>query len=528
MKRCFAYVRVSTPKQKVEGVSPEEQRDAIIRHASAHGLSITEWFEETRTAAKRGRPQFTTMLRLLRQGKADGLIVHKIDRSARNLRDWADLGELIDAGIAVHFVNESLDLNTRGGRLAADIQAIVAADFIRNLREETLKGFYGRLKQGIYPLQAPLGYLDCGKGKPKIPDPDRAPYVRQAFELYDAGRYGLIDLADEMYRRGLRNRNGRKVTRNGLSTILNNPFFCGLMRLRKTGETFPGIHEPLIPVALFERVEDRLHGRTHRKVTRHDFVFRQLLTCGDCGKRLRGELQKGHVYYRCHTPRCPTKCIREEVVDEAIRRELRRIALSDEERSFLLLRIKERRAGAAEKLEEQREAWRMRLGQIEARLNRLIDAYLEGTLDKQLLEDRKAKLHFEQREIEEKLSLTLTEAEEKLDRFHEMVELANAAWLSYETPNRDRRRHLVQLMTSNRVVIRGNASVELLFPFAVLANRSGNADSDLLRAEGRSRSKLPKSADPGHELALRHVLEEIYDWITQHPEISWTMRKRQE
>jgi DNA invertase Pin-like site-specific DNA recombinase len=518
MKRCFAYVRVSTPKQKVEGVSPEEQRDAITRYASSHGLSITEWFEETRTAAKRGRPQFTKMLRLLRQGKADGLIVHKIDRSARNLRDWADLGELIDAGIAVHFVNESLDLNTRGGRLAADIQAIVAADFIRNLREETLKGFYGRLKQGIYPLQAPLGYLDCGKGKPKVPDPDRAPHVRQAFGLYDTGRFGLIELADEMYRRGLRNRNGRKVTRNGLSTILNNPFFCGLIRLKKTSETFPGIHEPLIPVALFERVQGRLHGRTHRKITRHDFVFRQLLTCGECGKRLRGELQKGHVYYRCHTRGCPTNCIREEVVDEAVRKELRRIALSDEERAFLLQRIEERRAGAAEKWEEEREIWRMRLGQIEAQLNRLIDAYLDGTLNKQLLEDRKAKLHFEKRELEEKLSLPATQTEERLDRFREMVELANSAWLSYETPNSDRRRHLVQLMMSNRVVTCGNASVELLFPFASLAERSRNTSSDLQRAERRSGTILPEPAGSSQQLVLRHVLEEIDNWIGKNPE----------
>jgi hypothetical protein len=40
----------------------------------------------------------------------------------------------------VHFANDSLDLNTRGGRLSADIQAVVAADYIRNLREEAKKG----------------------------------------------------------------------------------------------------------------------------------------------------------------------------------------------------------------------------------------------------------------------------------------------------------------------------------------------------------------------------------------------------
>jgi len=96
------------------------------------------------------------MLRLLKHGKAAGVVIHKIDRGARNLKDWADLAELIDIGVEVHFANESLDLNTRGGRLSADIQAVVAADFIRNLREETKKGFYGRLKQGLYPICAPI------------------------------------------------------------------------------------------------------------------------------------------------------------------------------------------------------------------------------------------------------------------------------------------------------------------------------------------------------------------------------------
>jgi len=70
------------------------------------------------------------MLNLLRRGKAQGVIIHKIDRGARNLKGWADLGELIDTGMEVHFANESLDLNTRGGRLSADIQAVVAADYI--------------------------------------------------------------------------------------------------------------------------------------------------------------------------------------------------------------------------------------------------------------------------------------------------------------------------------------------------------------------------------------------------------------
>jgi DNA invertase Pin-like site-specific DNA recombinase len=127
--RFYGYLRVSTPRQG-EGVSLLTQREGIERFAAKHHLLIVGWFEEKESAAKRGRPVFREVLKLLRQGKADGLIVYKVDRSARNLKDWADLGELIDSGIPVYFAGESIDMNTRSGRLAADIEAVIAADYI--------------------------------------------------------------------------------------------------------------------------------------------------------------------------------------------------------------------------------------------------------------------------------------------------------------------------------------------------------------------------------------------------------------
>ena len=73
--------------------------------------------------------------------------------------------------------------------LSADVQAVISAYYSRNLREEVKKGFYGRLKQGFYPMPAPLGYLDAGGGKPKTPDPERAPLIKKAFEFYATGKY---------------------------------------------------------------------------------------------------------------------------------------------------------------------------------------------------------------------------------------------------------------------------------------------------------------------------------------------------
>ena len=82
----------------------------------------------------------------------------------------------------------------------------------RNLREEVKKGLYGRLKQGFYPWRAPIGYLDQGTAKPKVPDPIQGLLVTSAFELYGSGTHSLPQLTREMFRRGLRNRNGGKVS----------------------------------------------------------------------------------------------------------------------------------------------------------------------------------------------------------------------------------------------------------------------------------------------------------------------------
>ena len=203
MKQYFAYIRVSTKRQGEQGASLPEQRRAIEKYAHDNELSIIAWFEEQETAAKRGRPIFSRMLSQLEARAAAGVIIHKIDRSARNLKDWANLGDLIDAGVDVRFVYESIDLSTRGGRLSADIQAVVAADYIRNMRDEIRKGINGRLKDGIYPLPAPLGYLNTGGGKAKIIDPARGPLVRTAFGLYASGLYTMKALRDELNLRGL-------------------------------------------------------------------------------------------------------------------------------------------------------------------------------------------------------------------------------------------------------------------------------------------------------------------------------------
>ncbi|MHB8522072.1 MAG: recombinase family protein [Limisphaerales bacterium] len=490
MTQCYGYIRVSTAKQGEHGVSLQEQRDAIVRYAEKNQIAIASWFEERETAAKRGRPVFNDMLRRLRHGQAQGVILHKIDRGARNLKDWADLVELFDSGITVHCANEGLDLASRGGRLSADIQAVVAADYIRNLREETRKGFYGRIKQGFLPLPAPVGYLDKGAGKAKEPDPASAPLVRKAFELYATGRHNLHTLEEELYRLGLRTRRGGRIGRASLSLILNNPFYIGLIRLKRTGETFPGAHAPLIPKSLFDRVHAVLRGHVNARTQCHDFLFRRLLACTHCGYSLIGERQKGHQYYRCHTAPCPTTGIREEAVDEALRRLLVMLRFDERERAYFTAKL----AQKAEEWGGEREAalktLSLRQAQLQDRLSRLTDAFLDATIEKPLFEERKTALLMERKSVEEQMAKLRQPGQAGPNRLAEFLELAGRADLLYQMGLADEKRDLVKIVTSNRRVAGKTPEFTLAPGFLEVAKRWENSNGAPYRDIPRTWDRL--------------------------------------
>jgi DNA invertase Pin-like site-specific DNA recombinase len=489
-KKYFGYIRVSTAKQGEKGVSLQEQKDAIQQYAQRYGLTIAEWFEERESAAKRGRPVFTQMMKQLRRGRVRGLIVHKIDRSARNLKDWADLGEMIDAGIEVHFANESLDLNTRGGRLSADIQAVVASDYIRNLREETKKGFYGRLKQGFYPLPAPLGYLDRGKARTKDLDPERAPLVAKLFELYGTGQYSLHRLLGESQAGGLRNRRGRNLTLTGLSTILNNPFYSGLIRIRRTGELFAGKHQPLVTKSLFDRVQSILRGKTVVRTVRHNFPFRKLVRCGSCDYTLIGELQKGHVYYRCQRRSCLTTAVREEKVMSAVASSIAKLILDPEELAYIWGWIEDGTANEDTRRQQDIHNARFELDQIRARLGRLTDALIDGVLEKPLFDARKATLLNDEQRILEKIRNLEAGTDSSLRRVAGFLELVKNAPVAYENAEPDEKRDLVKTLFSNLKLNDKNVDVTLKPSVQLIANRPKFSNGAPSRGLHRTWKKL--------------------------------------
>jgi len=474
-KRFYAYVRVSTTKQSANGSSLTEQKNAIEDYADRNGLVIERWFEEVETAAKRGRRVFSQMMEQLQAGRADGLIVHKIDRSARNPRDWADLGELIDRGIDVRFVSDNFDLLSRGGRLSADIQAVVAVDYIRNLREEVKKGIYGRLRQGLYPFAAPMGYLNTGKAKPKVIDPVKGPLIRLLFERYATNEIGFEELRHEMWGNGLRTAAGKPLYDRTLTALLNNPFYVGVIRIGTTGETFTGAHEPLIAKGLFDRVQSILRAKTVPKAKRHQFLFRQIVKCSDCaGRHLTGEIQKGHVYYRCHGPDCPGVSWRSEDLEEIVLSQVRRIRLDAEGLGDLRDLVRDLCQNEEGERNRLKSSTALRLQQVDDRCARLTDLLIDNVIDQRTFNERREKLLVQRQGIVE--GLRRISQPSPLNELLAGFERQNSELLRYDLLDNDEKREVIEMMSSNFSVSAESSTFTLRSPYREMAESDDFAE----------------------------------------------------
>ena len=465
MKNMYGYIRVSDKKQE-KGGSLQAQRKIISQYALDNGCAISQWFVDKKTAAKCGRDNFDKMLALLEKKKADGLIVHKIDRSARNLTEWAYLEELFDAGIDVRFAHDNLDLSVRGERLSADIQAIVAADYIRNLRDEVRKGINQRLEDKLYPFRAPVGYLDTGKGKYKKIDPVKGKKVKKLFELYASGNYSLRMLVTYAHSEGLTSLSGGKLHLAGVHRILTNPFYAGVIKIKRTGKIYSGGHSPIISTTLYKKVQDIMSGNLNKPLKRrHDYLFRQVFHCHGCRRFMIGEMQKGRVYYRCQNPECDTKTIREDRAQMQIQRLLEYLTLPsevfDELSKIISRKIQNNQISNSNLI----TAKQLELSKIENRIDRLADAFLDNVLEADAVASKKQSLLLEKKKIESDIYTLTTDSSYIEKRISKALELLKNPLLSYKSGDKQKKRDLLEKIGSNFFICGRRVVFEARNPF---------------------------------------------------------------
>ncbi len=465
MVKCFGYLRISDLKQK-EGASINAQKAEIERYCKPKAIEIVDWIIETQTAAKVGRPKFNKAVKDVNKGVVDGIVFHKIDRAARNLRDWVAVEDLIDADKAIHFAADGIDVTTRAGRLMAKIIVAFAIDYITNLKGEVKKGQDERLADGLYPFAARAGYLNNGtenKGKPHRLCPMKSVLVRQCLELYHSGQYPMRKLQKEMKRRGLTNRAGKPFSVSGIENIIKDPFYCGIIKIKKTGETYQGKHKPIISVAMFERNQAIREGRCVTGKSKHDYLFRRLFKCALCGNGMIAEKQKGHVYYRCHTKGCAAKCLREDQISESVS------AFYDthkiDQSIIKQIDIWHKKFSQERRNLDESSTLAMQLANLNQKLSQLEDAAIERIIDKKTYEKRRHALITSITKLEEKIELSqgAGNESEKINSFLEPMK--NLAQL-HEILEPSEKRQLLEIATSNRLA---QSKKPLLEPSSLLS-----------------------------------------------------------
>ncbi len=214
---ALVYYRVSTSEQANtsyddEGFSIQAQRDYVVR--KAHELDariVKEFIDKGKSARTSDRPELQAMLRYITEHpEITYVIVHKLDRLARNREDDVQIGIfLAKHGVKLVSATENID-ETPGGKLVHGIMATIAEFYSGNLSQEARKGLKKKVEIGGTPGKAPIGYRnirDKRKGKDiglVVIDEQMGPIIREAFRLYATGSYTLGTLADELNHQGLR------------------------------------------------------------------------------------------------------------------------------------------------------------------------------------------------------------------------------------------------------------------------------------------------------------------------------------
>lgn len=409
MKTAYIYIRVSTEEQKNKGYSPDNQIRQCRDFAKMHDYYVKKVFDDSgrsgRTAEK--RPALQELLKLIEEEPPTAIIIYKIDRFARNVTDFSKMYNDFKAkGIMLLSVNEGNLME--GNSLIPNIFASVAQWESEVNSSRTKDALQQKFEEGWQPYSRYPGYMSVGgKDEKKTckPHPVEGPIIKELFELYATGNYSIIELQDWLAEKGILSRNGTTLGHSVIDTILNNPFYYGLIRWH--GVSKMGKHKPIITKELFDTCQYVLAKHRSFLIRRrvHNFILRGFLICADCGQRYTAEWHKDKnklrnrdgkiAYYHCQKRDrngCPAPYVQMEEIENLVVEEFKKLEFSQE---FVDAVVQKARSIIEEARKNSSAIQRGIFNQkaaLETKRDRLEDALLDGTIDRDTFKRRHEKI----------------------------------------------------------------------------------------------------------------------------------------
>lgn len=467
-KRVFMYCRKSSESEDRQVLSIDSQIKELKEVAQRLNLNVIEILQESKSAKAPGRPIFSSMLERIYASEADGVLCWKLDRLARNPIDGGSIIWAIKQNSISIYTPSQQYSQEQENQILMYVEFGMAQKFIDDLSKNTKRGMNAKAELGWFPQNAPLGYINTPnkkKGMKTIEkDNDRFFLVKRCFKEIINGRNAMAVYRDSTQKWGLTSHStGNPIAQSTFYKMLNNPFYYGEFFWNNKWHT--GKHEAMISKDEFDVVQ-RMLGKRGKPVQRaHTFDLTGLFRCQQCGCALTATKKVKHyprtnntavyTYYHCSKKNKNIKCTQKPMKEgELVKEIVRQLLLVEPSIEFIHWAkkwVKFLHQNESNFQEDVLDNSRRQLTQIDTRLNKLLDLYIDENLDKESYEIKKAKLEEEKHNLERKLHDANSNMTNWRTKVEDAIEFAHTISEKFRNGNREMKHQILIKISSDLI-----------------------------------------------------------------------------
>jgi site-specific DNA recombinase len=338
--RAALYIRVSTEEQAAEGQSVTAQIEILTQYCKLYDIEIYDVYKDLGISGKetRNRPQLIRMLQDAKNGCFNLVLVWKISRLSRSLKDLLlILDQFEKLNIVFSSYSEKFDTSTAVGKMTLQLLGSIA-EFERNTIIDNVKlGLQEYARKGG-KTGTVLGYDSCNKQL--FINVNEAEMVKMIYRLYTEAHMSMSKIAEHMNALGCKTKRNNLFSKDSIAVVLSNPVYIGINR-HKVGQEeaycIKGSHTPIIEVTTWNTAQSLRESNKKKRPTKNKQLFFLLsgkIQCPSCSSLMysftTNAASKTYRYYRCKG--CKIIC-NAAVIEEAVLNHLKKI--SQDENSIL-------------------------------------------------------------------------------------------------------------------------------------------------------------------------------------------------
>jgi site-specific DNA recombinase len=404
--KVATYTRISTDEtnQPHSLGAQAERLEAYCR--SQDGWRIVREFTDTASGATMERPGLAKALADAQAGVYECLLVWRVDRLSRNVRQLAQIAEdLTRDDVVLRSSTEPFDTSSPAGKMMLQMLGVFAEFERATIVERITAGMERAASQGRWVVgKVPYGYARDRSTKLIHPDPAQAEVVGRIFTHYTNDRLGAEAIARLLNAEGRRTKNGTPFARPAVLAILQNPIYVGRIEFR--GIQVPGLHEPLVDDATFFAAQQILAERGESQALKRghatDYLLSGLVRCGRCKRAYVGTSARGrsgfyHYYvcskrYRYGSEFCDGDRLPKDALEVAVIEQMVELYSDSALMTEALAEIDNEETSTSGDIEQRRSSITQELAGARRALDRYFAAFEEGSLSATDCRDRVARL----------------------------------------------------------------------------------------------------------------------------------------